>query len=70
MVCLRYSFKSYIVGEDVVSAVKSFLSSGCILKQLNYTTVALIPKVADLQNMTQLRRIALCNVLYKIGARV
>ena len=59
-----------IVGSDVVAAVKSFLSSGNILKQLNYTMVSLIPKVAEPTNMTQLRPIALCNVLYKIGAKV
>lgn len=34
-----------IVGGDVVSVVRSFLTCGCILKQLNYTMVSLILKV-------------------------
>ena len=54
----------------MVAAVKSFLSSGRILKQLNYTMVSLIPKVPKPTSMTQLHPIALCNVLYKIGAKV
>lgn len=54
----------------MVAAVRSFLTSDHILKQLNYTLVLLIPKVAKPQDMTQLQPIALCNVLYKIGAKV
>ncbi|KAM1161171.1 hypothetical protein ACFX2B_000299 [Malus domestica] len=34
-----------IVDDDVVSAVRSFLTCGCILNQLNYTMVSLILKV-------------------------
>lgn len=41
-----------IVNVDVVTAVKSFLTSDRILKQLNYTLVSLIPKVAEPQDMT------------------
>ena len=37
---------------DVTAAVKSFFPSGCILNQLNYTTVSLIPKVPEPTNMT------------------
>lgn len=59
-----------IVGVDVVCTVPLFLSSGCVLRQLNYTLVSFIPKVPKPQNMSQLRPIALCNVLYKIDAKV
>lgn len=54
----------------MVDVVRSFLTSDRILKQLNYTLVSLIPKVVKPQDMTQLWPIALCNVLYKIGAKV
>lgn len=54
----------------MVATVKSFLSSSRILKQLNYTLVSLILKVPKPTSMIQLRPIALCNVLYKIGAKV
>lgn len=59
-----------IVGSDVTVAVRYFFTSGRILKQLNYTTISLIPKVPEPTNMIQLRPVALCNVLYKIGAKV
>lgn len=55
-----------ILGMVVTTTIKSFLTSGCILKQLNYTMVSLIPKVPEPTQMSQLRPIALCNVLYKI----
>ncbi|KAM0996855.1 hypothetical protein ACFX2C_006808 [Malus domestica] len=41
-----------VVRNDVITAVKSFLTSGCILKQLNYSTVSLILKVPKPKNMT------------------
>lgn len=59
-----------VVGVDVVAAVLHFLRTGQLLKRINYTHVSLIPKVPDIKNMTQLRPISLCNVLYKIGAKV
>ncbi|CAB4268750.1 unnamed protein product [Prunus armeniaca] len=59
-----------VVGVDVVSAILHFLHTGQLLKRINYTHVALIPKVPDPKNMTQLRPISLRNVLYKIGAKV
>lgn len=37
---------------------------------LNYTHVTLIPMVKEPQNMTQLRPIALCNVIYKIASKM
>lgn len=58
------------MGLDVTCAVRSFLSSNCIIRQLNYIMVSLIPKVFDPQHMSQLRPITLCNVLYKIGSNV
>lgn len=59
-----------LVGNDVVDVVRSFLESGHKIQQLNCTNVALIPKVKSPVNMTQLRPISLCNVLYKIGSKV
>lgn len=36
-----------ILGHDVVCVVKFFLSTGRILKQVNYTLISVIPKVAE-----------------------
>ena len=45
-------------------------SKRALLKKINFTHVALIPKVHEPKNMMQLRPISLCNVLYKIGAKL
>lgn len=65
-------FQKYwdIIGDDVVHAVHSFLHTGQLLRETNYTHVCLIPKVKTPENMTDLRPIALCNVIYKICAKV
>lgn len=43
---------------------------GQILRKINYTHVTLIPKMKEVTKTTQLRLISLCNVLYKIMAKV
>ncbi|KAL6188703.1 hypothetical protein ACLB2K_040094 [Fragaria x ananassa] len=67
-----FFFQKYwhIVGRDVCIAVKSFLSSGVLPGDLNFTLVTLIPKVKTPKDITQLRPIVLCNVLYKICSKV
>ncbi|XP_024172251.1 uncharacterized protein LOC112178325 [Rosa chinensis] len=65
-------FQKYweIVGSDVVSAVQLFLHTGQFLGEINYTHICLIPKVKDPVSVSDLRPIALCNVLYKICSKV
>ncbi|XP_024200592.1 uncharacterized protein LOC112203927 [Rosa chinensis] len=58
------------IGTDVVAAVQSFLHSGQLLASINYTHVYLIPKVKNPTCMSELRPIALCNVIYKICSKV
>ncbi|KAI5351664.1 hypothetical protein L3X38_004555 [Prunus dulcis] len=58
-----------IVGDDVVAAIRAFLQSNDMLRQLNHTFVTLIPKVKEPRTMAQLHPISLCNVLYRIGAK-
>lgn len=58
------------IGPDIVSTVQIFLQTGNLLSQINYTHVCLIPKVKDPDKMTNLCPIALCNVVYKICAKV
>ncbi|KAL6205814.1 hypothetical protein ACLB2K_023066 [Fragaria x ananassa] len=59
-----------LVGVEVSNAVISFLTTKDMSHDLNYTNVVLIPKVKEVQHMTELRLIALCNVVYKIASKV
>lgn len=40
------------------------------MKQINFTHICLIPKVKNLDHMSDLLPIALCNVIYKICSKV
>ncbi|KAK3218470.1 hypothetical protein Dsin_012440 [Dipteronia sinensis] len=59
-----------IVGEDVISAVQEFFRSGLLLKELNATILALVPKVPNPSKMKDFRPISCCNTLYKIIAKI
>ncbi|KAL2225770.1 UNVERIFIED_CONTAM: putative mitochondrial protein, partial [Sesamum indicum] len=52
-----------IVGQEVSSAVLDFFNTGRILKQINTTLLALIPKVHSPMNVGDFRPISCCNVL-------
>ena len=55
---------------DVTQVVLSCLNSGSILKSINHTFIALIPKVNNLERVFDFRPISLCNVTYKIIIKV
>ena len=55
-----------IIKDDVCWAIKSFFEEGKHLKQINYSLIALIPKVNQLATPAQFRPINLCNTVYKI----
>ncbi|KAL2251989.1 UNVERIFIED_CONTAM: hypothetical protein Sindi_2321200 [Sesamum indicum] len=59
-----------IIGQEVSSAVLDFFHTGQILKQINTTLLALIPKVHSPMNVGDFRPISCCNVLYKIIAKL
>ncbi|KAL6185364.1 hypothetical protein ACLB2K_041498 [Fragaria x ananassa] len=59
-----------VVGTDVVAAVREFLNSKELLREINCTWVTLIPKVKSPEYVSQLRPISLCNVIYKLGSKV
>jgi hypothetical protein len=60
----------HVVGQDVTSAVSSCLNSGCLLKSINHTFITLIPKIKNLEKVTEFRPISLCNVIYKLVLKV
>ena len=65
-------YQSYwhVVGEDVIAAVLSCLTSGKIPASLNHSYVTLIPKTKSPEKVTEYRPISLCNVIYKLISKV
>jgi hypothetical protein len=59
-----------IVGADFCSAVKDFFVSGELLKQLNHSTIALVPKSATANSAADYRPISCCNVTYKVISKI
>ena len=58
------------MGPKVTSAVLSILHSGFMLRKINYTHIALVPKIKNPEKITNFRPISLCNVIYKIVSKV
>ena len=58
------------MGQTVIQATLSFLRTGYILKELNNTFITLVPKSLNPEKISEYRPISLCNVAYKIAAKV
>ena len=58
------------VGMDISQAILSCLHYGSILKSINHTFIALIPKVKNQERVSKFRPISLCNLIYKIVSKV
>ncbi|CAN0858391.1 LINE-1 retrotransposable element ORF2 protein [Linum grandiflorum] len=65
-------FQNYwsLISPELFRAVSSFFSLGVILKNFNHSIISLIPKVNNPSTMSQLRPISLCQVVYKIIAKI
>ena len=59
-----------LIGVDIFQLGTNWLNQGEFPKNLNATIIALIPKNSNPISMKDLRSIPLCNVLYKIIAKV
>ncbi|XP_074265580.1 uncharacterized protein LOC141588019 [Silene latifolia] len=55
-----------VVGSEVFSTIQDFFSTGKLLKQINATTIILIPKCERPSSVKQFRPIACCNLIYKV----
>ncbi|GJT38457.1 RNA-directed DNA polymerase, eukaryota, reverse transcriptase zinc-binding domain protein [Tanacetum coccineum] len=60
----------HVVGANVCKTVKEFFRNGKLLREVNSTLIALIPKVVQAFNVTDYRPIACCNVLYKCISKI
>ncbi|GJT48009.1 hypothetical protein Tco_0974166 [Tanacetum coccineum] len=59
-----------IVGDDICNAVRDFFSNGLLLKEINHTFLALIPKVPTPLRVNDYRPISCCNVIYKCISKI
>ncbi|KAH9779367.1 reverse transcriptase domain-containing protein [Citrus sinensis] len=59
-----------IIGDDVSAACLKFIQQCMFPAEVNETLVILIPKKSNPDYITNFRPIALCNVLYKIVAKM
>lgn len=55
-----------IIGTNVVKECLQILLSGTIPRHFNDTSVVLIPNKKNLEYITDIRKISLCNVMVKI----
>jgi hypothetical protein len=60
----------HVCGDDIFSAVKTWLDRGFFPTSLNETNIFLIPKCERPSTMKDLLPIALCNVLYKMVSKL
>ena len=65
-------YKSFwhIVGEDVTTTVLDALNFGVVHDSLNSIFISLIPKIKNPKRVSDVRPISLCNVVYKLIAKV
>lgn len=59
-----------LLGREVFDSCKSWLRECSFPPGLNNTTLVLIPKKENVESLSDVRPIALCNVLYKLLAKV
>lgn len=59
-----------VVGLDVAVAIKHFLNTGRLLKEVNSTFISLIPKKLEASTFNDYRPIALYNFMYKFITKI
>lgn len=65
-----YQFNRDIIGKEVCQFSLQVLNQGATLKKVNVTFITLISKIKEPKNIADYHPISLCNVIYKIVAKV
>ena len=60
----------HTVGDNGLFAILEFLNTSCMPPALNHSYIVLIPKSKNPVKVSDFRPISLCNVIYKIIAKV
>ena len=65
-------FKKYwdIIQNDFQASIIEFFTQGKLLRQINHTFIALIPKIDDPTQTQHFRPISLCSTIYKTIAKI
>ncbi|XP_056688014.1 uncharacterized protein [Spinacia oleracea] len=58
------------VKVDIYAAVKEFFDTGKLLRQINNTSVTLIPKVQNAISVKDFRPVACCSIVYKLISKI
>ncbi|XP_057975209.1 uncharacterized protein LOC131162617 [Malania oleifera] len=58
------------MGKEFTNVVKEFFSTGKLLKQINHTIIALIPKSSHASTVNDFKPIACCNVMHKVTTKI
>lgn len=70
MTGLFYKYYWTIVGSEMRKMVKSFFSRGFMSVEVNHYHIVLISKIDSPSEITHFRPISLCNVAYKLIAKI
>ena len=58
------------MGEDIIDVVREFFRNGKLLKDMNTTAIALIPKMPEACLLSDYRPISCCNIVYKLISKI
>ena len=58
------------MGGDFCLDIRDFFATGDLLRQINHSIIALIPKSAHVSSATDFRQISCCNVIYKVISKI
>ncbi|XP_057428997.1 uncharacterized protein LOC130722320 [Lotus japonicus] len=59
-----------LIGDSLISLIRNIFSNPALIKNVNQTVLALIPKVQIPERVSQFRPIALCNTSYKVVTKI